>query len=269
LISFPNAKVNLGLNIVAKRTDGYHNIETCFFPVNWCDVLEIVPSDTIRFTSSGIEIPGNPDQNLCLKAYHLLKKDFNLPPVHIHLHKIIPIGAGLGGGSSDAAFTLKNLNTQFELSLTDDQLIEYARQLGSDCAFFIKNNPVLAKEKGDVFEEIELDLYDKKIILIYPKIHVSTADAYGGVQPGKPEKNVGEILSQPLVNWKDLLKNDFEDTIFPKYPEIRKVKESLYESGAVYASMSGSGSAVFGIFENDIDDKIFKETYMVWKGELK
>jgi 4-diphosphocytidyl-2-C-methyl-D-erythritol kinase len=258
----------LGLNILSKRADGYHNLDTSFLPVQWLDILEIVPSDKVEFTSSGIVIPGNPEQNLCLKAYHLLKKNFNLPPVHIHLHKILPIGAGLGGGSSDAAFTIKNLNTQFELNMNEEQMIEYARALGSDCAFFVKNKPVCAKEKGDIFEDIELNLSGKTIFLIYPNLHISTVEAYLGVKPKEVEISIKEILKKPISQWKSLLKNDFEDSIFPKYPILNHLKEELYNQGAVYASMSGSGSTIFGIFDKDIDERLFGNEYLVWKGKL-
>lgn len=248
MIVFPNAKINIGLNVVEKRPDGFHNIESIFYPVmELFDVLEVIISDKLKFTSSGISIPGNNQDNLCLKAYHLIKADFDIAPVHIHLHKVIPIGAGLGGGSSDAAFTLKVLNQLFELNLTDEQLINYARKLGSDCAFFIKNQPVYAFGKGDEFEPITLELSKFNIKIEYPNIHVGTAEAYAGVKPNKSEINIKETIQLPISEWKNKLKNDFEDSIFPNHPQIKALKEKFYSEGALYASMTGSGSAVFGL----------------------
>ena len=249
MIVFPNAKINIGLNVVEKRPDGFHNIESIFYPVmELFDVLEIIKADKLQFSSSGITIPGNEADNLCLKAFGLLKADFNISPVHIHLHKVIPIGAGLGGGSADAAFTLKALNQLFELHLTEEQLIEYARKLGSDCAFFIKNKPVYAFGKGDEFEPIELDLSKLDIKIEYPNIHVGTAEAYAGVVPKPSIKKLKELIQLPISEWKNVLKNDFEDSILPNHPQIKALKEKFYNEGAIYASMTGSGSAVFGIF---------------------
>lgn len=234
--------------MVEKRPDGLHNIESIFYPVlELFDVLEVIVSDRLEFTSSGISIPGNNQDNLCLKAYHLIKADFDVAPVHIHLHKVIPIGAGLGGGSSDAAFTLKVLNQLFELNLTDEQLINYARKLGSDCAFFIKNQPVYAFGKGDEFEPITLDISKFDIEIEYPNIHVGTAEAYAGVKPKKSEINLKEAIQLPISEWKNKLKNDFEDSIFPNHLQIKVLKEKFYSEGALYASMTGSGSAVFGL----------------------
>jgi 4-diphosphocytidyl-2-C-methyl-D-erythritol kinase len=250
MIVFPNAKINIGLNVVERRPDGFHNIESIFYPVKELfDVLEVVESNELKFTSSGIAIPGNHDDNLCLKAYRLIKADFDVASVHIHLHKVIPIGAGLGGGSADAAFTLKALNELFKLQLTDEQLINYARKLGSDCAFFIKNSPVYAFGKGDEFEPIALDLSNYNIKIEYPNIHIGTAEAYAGVNPKKSVTSLKEAIYLPISEWRNALKNDFEDSIFPNHPQIRSVKEKFYTEGALYASMTGSGSAVFGVFE--------------------
>ena len=253
MIAFPNAKINIGLNIVEKRTDGFHTIESIFYPIfDLVDVLEIIElkdNSYPQFSSSGIFIPGNPENNLCLKAYNLLKMEYDIPNVAIHLHKVIPIGAGLGGGSSDAAFTLKLLNNLFRLNLSDNILIEYAQKLGSDCAFFIKNKPVFAFGKGDEFEDINLNLSTYKIKIEYPSIHIGTAEAYSGVTPIKSKLKLKEIISQPINSWGKLIKNDFEYSIFLNYPEIEQLKLRFYKEGAIYASMTGSGSAVYGIFE--------------------
>ena len=269
MIIFPNAKINLGLNITEKRDDGFHNIQSCFYPVQWNDVLEIIPAKKTIFKSSGIDIPGKPENNLCLKACQLLKKDFQLPNVEIYLHKIIPIGAGLGGGSADAAFALKALDQLFELYLDDFILEEYAEKIGSDCPFFIKNKPILALEKGTVFEAIDIDLTRKHIVLVYPNIHVSTAEAYAGVKPQKPLIDIKEIIeNQPVNKWKDNLQNDFEDSIFPNHPQLSEIKNQLYALGASYASMSGSGSAIYGIFDEKPELENVFSKFMVWEGTL-
>jgi len=250
MIAYPNAKINLGLYILNKRTDGFHSIETCFYPIPLVDILEIIPSTALTFTSSGNPIPGNSDSNLCIKTYESIKKIQNIPPVHIHLHKIIPIGAGLGGGSSDAAFTSKLLNEQFELNLTIEQLEDSVRTIGSDCAFFIQNKSILAHDKGDRFSHPNIvDLSKRWIYLIYPPIHISTKEAYDGVIPNDNRLPLAEILTRPIGEWKELLANDFEVSIFQKYPELKAIKETLYKHGARYASMSGSGSSIFGIFD--------------------
>jgi 4-diphosphocytidyl-2-C-methyl-D-erythritol kinase len=259
VLTFPNAKINIGLNIVEKRDDRFHNIESCFYPINWLDVLEILPAKTTNFKSSGIEIPGSSDTNLCLKAYQLLRADFDLQAFEFHLHKVIPIGAGLGGGSADGAFTLKLLNEINKLGLSNEILENYAKKLGSDCAFFIENKPKYCFSKGDEFEEIDLDLSGKFIVLINPNIHISTAQAYSGVVPKKPLKNIKEIIKLPIENWKNELKNDFEKSLFPHYPILPKLKKELYKLGAQYASMTGSGSTVYGIFKSETDLELFSE----------
>ncbi len=255
MIAFPNCKINLGLSVIERRRDGYHNIETIFNPLPLHDVLEIVPAHDEKtvFTSSGIEIPGEPDQNLCLKAYELLNKDFNLEPVKIHLHKVVPIGAGLGGGSSDAASSLMLLNDLFSLKLSRKKLLKYASQLGADCAFFILNKPVFANKKGDRFRSVKLDLSGKFIVLVKPDVHVGTAEAYAGITPGTRIFSVRQLVEKSMSGWKYTLFNDFEKSIFQKYPMIEEIKTKLYDAGAIYASMSGSGSAVYGIFEKAVD----------------
>lgn len=251
MICFPNAKINIGLNITDKRADGFHNIESCFYPIPWHDVLEIIPAKEMNFTSYGIKIPGDASTNLCLKAYELVKSDFKIPPVNIYLQKIIPIGAGMGGGSSDAAFTLKTLNTLFDLKLSNIQLIEYAKQLGSDCAFFIENKPVIALEKGEVFQNTSLSLTGKTIVAIYPNLHISTKEAYSNVTPFKREVDLSTLLKKPITNWNTTIINDFEKGIIKNYPTIQHIKEELDKQGAIYSSMTGSGSTVFGVFEKE------------------
>jgi 4-diphosphocytidyl-2-C-methyl-D-erythritol kinase len=270
MIQFPNAKINLGLQLVEKRPDSFHNLVSCFYPVGWTDALEILPTaGEASFTMSGLPVPGEPTQNLCWKAYKLLKKDHKLPAIQMHLHKVIPMGAGLGGGSADAAFTLKILNDLFSLNLSPEQLENYARQLGSDCAFFVQNKPVLAVEKGDVFEPLTLDLKGWHIVLVYPNFPISTAEAYAGVLPHFPENSLKTLLAQEPSTWKDTVVNDFEASLFPKYPVLKDLKEQLYAMGANYASMSGSGSTMYGLFKEAPAQPLpFPADYSVWQGVL-
>lgn len=265
MIVFPNAKINIGLNITERRPDGYHNLETIFYPIKINDALEVIESDKLSFESTGLDIPGRMEDNLCVQGYHLLRKDFDLPPVAIHLHKHIPIGAGLGGGSSDAAFFIKLMNSKFELGLTTGQMQNYARILGADCAFFIEGKPVFAFEKGDEFENIKLDLSGYQIILVMPSVHVSTSEAYRGVKPALTKESLYDLIKLPVGEWKKHIKNDFEESIFKNHVEIRGVKSALYEAGALYASMSGSGSSVFGIFETAPDLTAFKKHNQVFE----
>ncbi|GAB3176880.1 4-(cytidine 5'-diphospho)-2-C-methyl-D-erythritol kinase [Telluribacter humicola] len=278
MVVFPNAKINIGLHITEKRPDGFHNIESCFYPVGWADALEIRPSESLSFQSSGLPIPGattpgatTPEtalNNLCVKAYHLLARDYSLPPVDIHLLKAIPIGAGLGGGSADAAFTIRALNGLFDLKLTIAQQQDYARTLGSDCAFFIENQPKYCYGKGDQFEDIDLRLTGKWIVLVNPGLHISTAEAYAGVKPAQPATDLRQLLQQPISEWRTTVVNDFEASLFPIYPELPHLKDQLYELGALYASMSGSGSTVYGIFGNEPQFSNNFSSYSVWQGEL-
>lgn len=252
MVVFPNAKINLGLYILKKRTDGYHDIASCFVPVPFYDVLEIIKSKKFSFIASGISIPDKPEKNLCIKAYRLLKKDFGLPEVSIYLHKLIPIGAGLGGGSADASFTLKCLNGLFELFLDNSILEDYAAQLGSDCPFFIRNQPVLGYGTGNEFEEVKLNLSGKYITLVMPPVHISTAMAYAGIRPAALTHDLKIVLEQnPPGQWKNHISNDFEDFVFRQHPELADVKNKLYEAGALYASLSGSGSTLYGLFESE------------------
>lgn len=255
MISFPNAKINLGLNIISRREDGYHNLETIFYPIPLQDALEFVPSKDIltHLTQSGLSIDGNPDDNLVMKAYRLLKKDHeNIPALDIYLRKNIPFGAGLGGGSADASFLLSMLNEYADLHLNNDQLKAYAAQLGADCPFFIDNQPVFAEGTGNVFTPISLSLEGYFLVLIKPDIYVSTKEAFSGIKPQQPKKSLKEIIALPMEEWREQMTNDFEEHIFRLHPEIGRIKESFYAQGAVYASMSGSGSSVFGLFRQPV-----------------
>ncbi|MBS1505739.1 MAG: 4-(cytidine 5'-diphospho)-2-C-methyl-D-erythritol kinase [Bacteroidetes bacterium] len=269
MVSFPHCKINLGLHVVAKRSDGFHDIETCFYPVPRTDMLEVIRAAEFSVDYSGIAVPGRAEDNLCIKAYQLLKKDFELSPVKIHLHKSIPMGAGLGGGSSDAAFTLRTLNSLFHLHLNAEQLQNYAAQLGSDCAFFLEDKPKIGTGRGEVLTAAQLELGGWFLVLVKPDVHVSTAEAYAGITPAKPEISVQEIVRLPVGQWKDKLVNDFEKTIFKKYPQIQGAKEKLYSLGATYACMSGSGASVFGLFEKPVDLKQDFPGMDYWSGELK
>lgn len=270
MICFPNAKINLGLNIVSKRPDGYHNIETVFYPIPVKDALEIVPAESFSFTQTGIPVDAPPEKNLAVKAYMRLKERHALPPSEIHLLKVIPFGAGLGGGSSDAAFMLKLLNAYASLDLSEDELEEIAATLGADCPFFIRNVPVFATGTGNIFEPVDLSLKGYHLCLVKPDVSVSTAEAYARVTPAQPAVSLKEIVGSPVVTWKERMVNDFEDSVFPRYPVIRQIKETLYEAGALYASMSGSGSSVFGLFDKSTCFKK-QSTFpgcFVWEGEL-
>ena len=254
MVLFPNGKINLGLNIVKKRTDGYHDLETVFYPVEIKDALEMISSPQADFQMSGLPVHGNADSNLCIKAYHLLKKDFSdLPPVSIHLHKAIPIGAGLGGGSADGACMLTMLNKKFQLNLTEEQLINYALQLGSDCPFFIINRPCFATGRGENLSRVNLDLSVYKIVIVNPEIHVSTKEAFSKLTPAIPVKSIKQIIEQPTATWKEELVNDFEESIFKTHPAIKEIKTQMYKQHALYAAMTGSGSTVFGIFTANAD----------------
>lgn len=252
MITFPNAKINLGLNITGKRPDGYHNLETVFYPIPLEDALEVTllndPQRKFVLHQSGMEIAGDPETNLVVKAYKLLDEMFHLPPVSIYLYKRIPSGAGLGGGSADAAFMLKLLNKKFALNLSEEPLEEYAASLGADCAFFIKNTPTFAEGIGNLFAPITLSLKGYRLVLVKPDIFVSTREAFARIRPRRPEHALKEVIQQPVGEWKERMTNDFEESVFPQYPAIGEIKEELYRQGALYAAMSGSGSSVFGIF---------------------
>lgn len=284
MLSFPNIKINLGLNIIEKRPDGYHNLLSVFYPVKTLfDVLEVtkdeenqptsefnnsithsgkgfLPADVnytqygkIKLAITGLAIPGDAADNLLIRSYNLIDADYSLPPVKVHLHKVIPTGAGLGGGSADAAFFINLLNDVLEIGLAWGEKHHYAKQLGSDCSFFITNRPAFCFERGDQFESVLLDLSGWDIVLVKPPVHVSTADAYAGITPKPAAESPEDIVDLPAEEWKDKLVNDFEETVFAKYPEIAAIKAQLYNMGATYACMSGSGATVFGLFKNAPD----------------
>jgi 4-diphosphocytidyl-2-C-methyl-D-erythritol kinase len=264
MIVYPNAKINIGLNVVARRPDGYHDLETVFYSIDLQDALEVhgineeepMTGDGFQLKVGGTVLGGVPNDNLVVRAFQLLRREFpeKVKPVSIYLFKHVPTGAGLGGGSSDAAFMLKLLNERFDLGLTTEELEERAARIGADCAFFIQDRPVFAEGIGNVFSDIQLSLTGKSLVLVKPDVFVSTADAYRSVVPQRPEKSLKELLAQPIETWKDTVVNDFEASVFPKYPEIAAIKDLLYDLGAVYASMSGSGAAVYGIFDQPVEN---------------
>lgn len=277
MITYPNAKINLGLNIVSKRPDGYHNLETVFYPIPLCDTLsvEAIPSgiqssSDYLFNIEGTPVDCAPEKNLVIKAFRLLQTEYPLAPVQIRMRKDIPFGAGLGGGSADAAFMLKMLNEHFSLNLPVEKLEELAARLGADCAFFIQNKPTLAEGIGNIFTPISLSLKGYTLALIKPEIHISTQEAYAKVRPHTPEYHVQDAICRPIEEWKDIIVNDFEESVFPNHPELSRIKQELYNQGAVYASMSGSGSSIYGIFPTAPQnmDKIF-QPHFYWQKTLE
>jgi 4-diphosphocytidyl-2-C-methyl-D-erythritol kinase len=268
MVSFPPCKINLGLHVVGKRPDGYHNLETCFYPVPWTDILEVIQSKEFSFSSSGNSIPGLAEQNLCVKAYQMFANEFSIDPVQIHLHKIIPMGAGLGGGSSDAAHVIRSLNEVFGTNLTQEKMMQLAASIGSDTSFFIQDHPMLGTGRGEILTGVDVDLEGKFLVLVNPNIHVSTSEAYSHVRPSEPEVSLIDILVRPFDQWRKLLKNDFEYSVFNKYPAIKEIKDKLYSLGALYASMSGSGATVFGIFENEFNANTEFPDTTVWASYL-
>lgn len=260
MISFPNAKINLGLNVINKRQDGYHEIQSCLFPIPLWDILEIIPADTFSFKQTGLDIPNNGASNLCVQAYEMLKAAHDLPPVAIHLHKVIPMGAGLGGGSADCAFTLKLLNDIFSVGLSAAQLEDYAAQLGSDCPFFIKNIPALATGTGTTLAPFHLDLSSFHIALIFPGVHIGTKEAYAGLTPKKPDYLLEATLGGNINHWQNQLVNDFQVAAAKNHENIRKALDTMQQTGAKYYAMTGSGSAVFGLFNQRPDSEAFDLT---------
>lgn len=268
MILYPNCKINLGLNIVSRRSDGYHNLETIFYPVPLCDELEVNRADKLSLGIEGFLIDGDIEKNLVVKAFRLLEKDFSIAPVAIRLKKNIPFGAGLGGGSSDAAYMLMALNEMFALELDSEGLEGYASLLGADCPFFIRNTPVFAEGIGNVFSSTDVSLKGKYLLLVKPEVSVPTAEAYRHVVPRQPDSPLRDIASYPLKDWKDRVVNDFEASVFRLYPLVGEIKERLYSLGAIYASMSGSGSSVFGIFDCEIPVSSLLQYGFVWHKKL-
>lgn len=272
MILFPNCKINLGLQIKEKRPDGFHNLETVFLPVGINDALEVIQSTdgNTRLSVTGVSIDAHAEDNICMKAYRLLQKDFSqLPPIHIHLHKTIPSGAGLGGGSADGAFMLRLLNQKFNLGLSAEQLIPMALQLGSDCPFFIRNLPCFATSRGEQMQSINLNLSSFELVLVNPGIHVNTGWAFKQLPALRSHQDLKAVIKLPVTEWKDRVINDFEAPVFAAFPEVGAIRQQLYEAGALFAAMTGSGSTVFGIFEKDQSPVFtFPEHYFTWKGAL-
>jgi 4-diphosphocytidyl-2-C-methyl-D-erythritol kinase len=271
MVIFPNCKINLGLHIIRKRTDGFHDLETVFYPLQLKDALEIIRADQtiagtpeISFTSSGLPIEGESSNNLCIKAYQLLKKDFPaLIKFKMHLHKVIPMGAGLGGGSADGAFALQLFNQIGKLGLSQQQLLDYALQLGSDCPFFILNKPCFAMSRGEKMKELDLNLSGYKFVIVNPGIHISTAWAFAHIKPATPARMLSEIVAMPVTEWKGLLFNDFEAPVLTAYPALQHIKDQFYQTGAIYASMSGSGSTFYGLYEKSATPQLsFPSEYL-------
>jgi 4-diphosphocytidyl-2-C-methyl-D-erythritol kinase len=260
VVIFPHCKINLGLNITGRRPDGYHNLETCFYPLPFYDVLEVITATEFKFTLTGIPVAGDEADNLCVQAYRLLAADFVLPPVNMYLHKTIPTGAGLAGGSSDGTNALLLLNRKFNLGISNKQLAVYALRLGSDCPFFLQEQPMLGSGRGELLTPVTVSLKDHSVVLIITGIHISTKDAFEGISPSLPAKNIPEIISHPVETWKNSLKNDFEDTVFQQHPVLATIKEKLYANGAAYASLTGTGSVVYGIFKNEVP-KVLSSTF--------
>lgn len=271
MITYPNAKINLGLSVLRKRSDAYHDIDSVFYPIPWRDILEVIPSQKrtgLEMGFSGIPVPGNYNDNLCFKAYELLRDELGIGAAQMHLHKCIPMGAGLGGGSADAAFMLKELNRVFSLQLDEKKLEQFAARLGSDCPFFIRNRPAYVTGRGEKMEHIELDLTGYSLLLINPGLHIGTAEAYSGIQP-KETAHSNKTIVQHLSpeEWNYFLKNDFEQSAFARFPELKRIKQALYSNGALYASMTGSGSTMYGLFRKgeELPETIFAHAHYAVK----
>ena len=275
MLVFPPCKINLGLKILRKRADGFHDLETLFYPIPLCDALEIgdaeeVDGETAHLWQDGLPVAGETKNNLILKAYRLLAQDYDLKPVQFCLLKTIPMGAGLGGGSSDGAYAIRLLNEYFNLNISLEKQLNYAAQLGSDCAFFIYNQPCFGSARGEILEPSEFSLNKYWLALIKPNIHISTAQAFANIIPCEFEAGMDlkQIIEMPIETWKEHLKNDFEESLFPSFPELKFIKEYLYNQGAVYAAMSGSGSTVFGLFRSEPKLEKTNPDYFYWEGKL-
>lgn len=271
MIYFPCAKVNLGLNVLSKREDGFHNLQSVLLPIGLSDILEVISngSDNIEFSMTGTDENLAPEFNLVVKAWHLLHDSNRVGGVKAQLHKIIPSGAGLGGGSSDGATMLLVLNEMFALGLTFQELLDLAAELGSDCPFFIAKKPALISGRGECVQAIEIPaLAGKHITVVNPGIHISTTEAFAEIKPTIPEWPITQVLAQPIEDWQDRITNDFEITAFGSHPIIKEIKETLLMKGALYAAMSGTGSTVFGIFENEVGIKEIYPDYFTWEGVI-
>lgn len=268
MIGFPPCKINLGLHVIRKRPDGYHDIETCFYPVPFTDILEVLPASSFSFHQSGLAVPGSTADNLCVKAWRLMHEHYGTPEVAVYLHKCIPAGAGLGGGSSDAAWMLRLLQQMFHPSMPRSALMLLAARLGSDCPFFLFDNPMLGTGRGEVLNPVNVSLKGSYLVLLKPDLHISTAEAYARITPSDTRPKLDGLLGQGLPAWRDKLVNDFEVPVMEAYPLLRELKETLYSIGARYASLSGSGSAVFGIFDGPPALPSHLQNVMIWQGSL-
>ncbi|MCR5696977.1 MAG: 4-(cytidine 5'-diphospho)-2-C-methyl-D-erythritol kinase [Marinilabiliaceae bacterium] len=272
MLLFPNCKINLGLNIVGVRPNGYHDLETVFYPLALADVLEIVfPENQTQeyvWQSSGIALDIPEEKNLCIKALKLLKREYTIPPVAMHLRKNVPFGAGLGGGSSDAASVITGLNMLLHLGMSTEKMCSIAAQIGADCPFFIINKPMAAEGIGEILKPINIYLKGRKILLVKPDVSMSTAEAYAQIECNKPELGPADWVVTNIVNWKRRLTNDFEKPVFARFPQLAQIKEQLYASGATYVAMSGSGTAIYAIFDTTIPQHLKFADCFVWSGEL-
>jgi 4-diphosphocytidyl-2-C-methyl-D-erythritol kinase len=270
MVVFPNAKINLGLYVTEKRQDGYHNIESLFLPVSLCDVLEAIPSAEpgCKLHLNGHQVDGDPDNNLCVRAYKLIQQRYDIPGVEACLLKKIPLGAGLGGGSADGAFMIRLLNDLFSLGMNTEEMKNLAAMLGSDCPFFIRNTQAFVSGRGELLEPIDTGLSGKKVLIVHPGIHISTPVAYAHVLPKPAAYDLRKLNVAGRQEWPNSVSNDFEKYMLQQYPAIAAIKQTLYEMGAFYAAMSGSGSSVFGLFDNDVDESAFAGRFFSAKCEI-
>lgn len=258
MILFPPSKINIGLYVLHKRNDGYHALDTLMYPIPICDILEVVKSENFEFSNSGLTIPGEGQMNICIKAYQLMVKEYQISPIKIHLHKVIPMGGGLGGGSSDGTYTLRAINDLFNLDLTVERLQELAAQLGSDCPFFVKAVPQVATGRGEVLGAVDFSLQGMYLYMVNVGIHVSTAQAFSKVAFYKKQETISELIKNPFDQIKDELINSFESSVFDSYPVLQEIKSIFIEQGAIYSAMSGSGSTMYGIFQKCPEKGMFK-----------
>ena len=270
MVQFPNAKINLGLRVLGKRKDGFHEIESILYPIGLSDAVECIRSENevFEFGSTGLEIPGDREGNLCIKAYELMKERYGIPTIQMHLHKCIPMGAGLGGGSSDAAFVLKMINKMFSLSLEFASLEKISAELGSDCPFFIQNRPAIARGRGEILDPVDLSLAGMHLVLVKPQVHIDTGKAYSNIQIKETGIPLEKVVKRPAEEWRESLNNDFEDYAFREFTQLSEIKTQLYNAGAIYASMTGSGSAIYGLFSDRIPELDIDGSYFKWKGIL-